>query len=144
MVLDQSRQRLYLVNQSANRVDILSTTTNSLIGNIPVGNGPLAAAISMDSRYLYVTNATSSTVSVIDLNAGSLGGVIQTVSGLAAPPQGVEVGADGRALISLGTTTATTTNSLVILDITQAAANQLTAVTTPPRPPHRRLFLPLP
>ncbi len=130
MILDESRQRLYLVNQDANRIDIFSTTTNSVIGNVSVGQGALAAAMSMDSAYLYVTNATSSTVSVIDLNTIS---VIQTFS-LPAAPQGIEVGADGRALISLGTTVATTTNTLVVLDRTQTGFNQLTAVLTPPPP----------
>jgi YVTN family beta-propeller protein len=132
VVLDEQRQRLYLVNQISNRVDILSTTTNSLIDNIPVGQGPLAAAISMDGAFLYVTNGASSTVSVIDLNGG---GVIQTVS-MPATPQGVEAGADGRVLVStLGTASGgTTSNTLIIFDPAQSAANQLTAVPTPPPP----------
>jgi len=132
VVPDESRQRLYLVNQSANRIDIFSTTTNSVIGNISVGQGPLAAAISMDSAYLYVTNAGNSTVSVIDLK-GSF--VAQTVS-VPTAPQGVEVGADGRALISaLGTASgATTVNTLYIFDRTQLPANQLVVVPTPAAP----------
>ncbi len=132
LVLDESRQRLYLVNQSANRVDIFSTTTNSVIGNISVGKGPLAAAMSMDTAYLYVTNAANSTVSVIDLNGGY---VAQTVT-MPAVPQGVAVGADGRALIStLGITSGTTMiDTLIIFDRTQAAANQLTVVQTPAAP----------
>ena len=132
VVPDESRQRMYLVNQSANRIDIFSTTTNSVIGNIPVGPGPLAAAMSMDAAYLYVTNATNSTVSVIDLKAGF---VAQTAA-LPAVPQGVAVGADGRALIStLGTISGTTSiNTLYIFDRTQFGANQLTVVPTPTAP----------
>src|ERR1700722_16366333 len=135
-VLDESRQQLYLVNQSGNRIDILSTSTNSIVGNIPVGQGPLSAAMSMDRNYLYVTNATSSSVSVIDLTGG---GVVQTVS-MPAIPQGGEVGADGRALVStLGTTVTsggvtTTTNTLLIFDRAQAATNQIVAIQTPPPP----------
>jgi len=132
VVLDESRQRLYLVNQNANRIDIFSTTTNSVVGNIAVGPGPQAAAMSMDAAYLYVTNATNSTVSVIDLKAGF---VTQNVY-LPAVPQGVEVGSDGRALIgTLGTTSGTTTvNTLIIYDRTQPTAAQLTAVPTPVPP----------
>ena len=124
MVLDESRQRLYLVNQSANRIDVFSTTTNSVVRNILVGPGPQAAAMSVDNAYLYVTNAGNSTVSVIDLS-GSF--VTQTVS-MPAVPQGVAVGADGRALIG------TAAGTLLILDRTQAAANQLTVVPTPAPP----------
>ena len=127
-VLDESRRLIYLVNQQANRVDLFSTSTNSVIGSIPVGNGPLAAALSPDNSLLYVTNGASATVSVIDL-AGQT--VIQTVS-TPAQPQGVEVGADGRALISTAGNNGA--NTLLIFDRTQVAANQLTAVVTPPPP----------
>src|SRR5579872_6655853 len=56
IVLDESRSRLYLVNQSANRVDIYDYAGGRLAGSIPVGTSPLAAAISMDGQYLYVSN----------------------------------------------------------------------------------------
>src|SRR5579863_1590682 len=72
IVLDESRHQLYLVNTAANRVDIFSTATNSVTGNIPVGQGPLAAAMTRDNNYLYVTNGTSTSVSVIDLTAGGV------------------------------------------------------------------------
>ena len=136
LVLDQSRQLLYLVNQSGNRVDVLDISTNAVVKSIAVGQGPVAAAMSMDSAFLYVTNAASASLSLIDLNSGY---VVQTVS-MPAAPQGVEVGSDGRALVStLGTTVTsggvtTTTNTLLIFDRTQTAANQLLAVQTPPPP----------
>ena len=138
IVLDQSRSKAYLVNTAANRIDILSTSTNLVIGNVPVGTAPLSAAMSMDNAYLYVTNSGTSTapstwsVSVIDLTAVA---VVQTIA-ISAQPQGVEVGADGRALVStLGTTSGTTTvNTLLIVDRTQPAASQVTAVQTPPPP----------
>ena len=95
MVLDLFRQRLYLVNSPANRVDVFSTSTDQLIGSIAVGRAPLAAAISMDAAALYVTNSTDKTLSVIDLGAQR---VTQTIS-MPATPQGVEVGYDGRVLI---------------------------------------------
>jgi YVTN family beta-propeller protein len=131
-VLDQSRSLLYLVNTTGNRIDMLSTVTNTVTGSITVGRGPLAAAMSMDNAYLYVTNSTDISLSVIDLNARM---VTQTVT-LPAAPQGVEVGSDGRALVTTaGTgTAALPANTLLIFDQTQPAGSQLTAVVTPPPP----------
>jgi YVTN family beta-propeller protein len=128
IVLDESRHVLYLVNEGGNRIDIVGTSTNAVSGNIPLGtgSGPLAAAMSPDNAYLYVTNGTSNTVSVIDLSGGT---VIQTVS-VPAQPQGIAVGADGRALIS----STNTTNPLLVFDRSQATTNQLTPVLTPPPP----------
>ena len=127
MVLDSFRQRIYLVNFSANRVDVFSTATNQLIGSIGVGRAPLAAAISMDAAALYVTNSTDKTVSVIDLGTQK---VTQTVS-MPATPEGVEVGADGRVLIS---TQSASSQTLLIFDPAQIAGQQLTTVITPPPP----------
>jgi YVTN family beta-propeller protein len=127
MVLDSFRQRLYLVNSSANRVDVFSTATNQLIGSIAVGRAPLAAAISMDAAALYVTNSADKTLSVIDLGMQR---VTQTVS-MPATPEGVEVGYDGRVLISTQSASAQT---LLIFDPAQIAGQQLTTVITPPPP----------
>jgi len=132
VVLDQTRGLLYLVNTSGNRVDVLNTSTNTVVNSIQVGLGPLAAAMSMDGAYLYVTNGTGLSVSVINLTTQAQ---TQVVS-LPAAPQGVEVGNDGRALITTAGTTSgtTTTNTLLIFDQTQTSGSQLTAVVTPPPP----------
>ncbi|MES1257688.1 MAG: hypothetical protein ABUS51_04630 [Acidobacteriota bacterium] len=129
VVLDESRHLLYLVNTAANRVDLFSTSTNSVIGNITVGTGPLAAAMSMDNAYLYVTNGGSLNVSVIDLN----GRFVARSFTVPAAPQGVEVGADGTALITTAGTTGGA-NTLLVYDASQSDAGQLTAVATPPPP----------
>jgi DNA-binding beta-propeller fold protein YncE len=134
MVLDESRGRLYLVNSNANRVDVYSYLDSRLMGSIPVGQTPLAAAMSMDNAFLYVTNNTSSTLSVIDLGNG-IGNIQQTIS-LPARPEGVEAGADGRVLISTGGTgTNNTANTLLIYDRNQANGQQVLAVPFPPPPP---------
>lgn len=132
VVLDESRGRLYLVNSSANRVDVYNYANNVMLGSIKVGVLPFAAAMSMDSHYLYVTNNGSSSLTVIDLGQG-IGQPTASVN-LPAKPEGVEVGADGRALISTQGTGSTTANVLFIYDQTQATASQLTAVTFPPPP----------
>lgn len=134
IVLDESRGRLYLVNSAANRVDVYSYADNALIGAIPVGQAPLAAAMSMDSAYLYVTNNSSSSLSVVDLGIG-IGNVSQTVT-LPGRPEGVEVGVDGRVLISTeGTGTNSLANTLVIYDRLQSSGQQVIAVQFPPPPP---------
>ncbi len=131
IVLDEARGYLYLVNNNANRVDIWSIAGNALLSSIPVGLTPLAAAMSLDGSFLYVTNQLSASISVIDLSKLA---VAQTVT-LPAKPEGVEVGGDGRALISTdGTGGNSAANTLMILDITQQSSQQLTAVQVPPPP----------
>ena len=102
-ILDEARGRIYLINQNANRVDVYSTVDKRVVQNIAVGSTPLAGAMSMEGDYLYVTNSGSSSMSVIDLRVGF---VSQTVS-LSAVPEGVEVGSDGRVLITTQGTSAT-------------------------------------
>ncbi|MCS7026131.1 MAG: hypothetical protein NZV14_15115 [Bryobacteraceae bacterium] len=132
IVLDETRGRLYLVNTAANRVDIFDYNEKRLIGSYPVGLQPLAAAISMDAKYLYVTNNAASTLSVIDLG---LELVTQTVT-LPARPEGVEVGADGRVLVSTqGTGVGNLNNTLLIFDPMQTQQNQVQPVQFPPPPP---------
>jgi YVTN family beta-propeller protein len=129
VVLDESRGRLYLVNQSAGRVDIYDYLGKRIAGTFPTGAGPVAAAISMDGNYLYVTNNTASSLTVIDL---ALGSVADTVS-LSVKPSGVEVGADGRVLMSTeGTSTTDTVESLLLYD--RAAGQQVTPVSFAPPP----------
>src|SRR5262245_32970671 len=62
VVLDEARGRLYLVNPAANRIDIYDYNVKSVVGTYGVGTNPIAAAISMDGTYLYVTNNGTSTL----------------------------------------------------------------------------------
>ncbi len=131
-VLDEMRGRLYLVNNAAARVDIFDYHGRSIVGSFGVGAQPLAAAISMDGRFLYVTNNGNSTLSVIDLELG----VTNQAVTLPARPEGVEVGADGRVLISTqGTGANNLNNTLLIFDPTQTQQNQVQPVQFPPPPP---------
>ena len=82
-IWDETRNRIYLINSAANRVDVLDTVTNKVSKNIRVGTFPLAGALSMDGAYLYVTNTQSASLSVIDLGNDS---VTTTVS-LPAKPE---------------------------------------------------------
>jgi DNA-binding beta-propeller fold protein YncE len=136
IVLDESRQRLYLVNTAANRIDIWDYSGKSVIGSITVGNRPLGAAMSVDDAFLYVANHDDSTLSVITLSSamGSQGAVSSTIS-LSAPPQGVEVELSGRVVICTdGTGTNNANNTLLVYDATQPSTSQVQAVTIPPPP----------
>ncbi len=134
IVLDEARGRLYLVNQNANRVEVWDYGTNSRVMNITVGRGPLSAAMSPDGHYLYVTNAGSqiapdSTLSVIDLGANQVSATVP----LPARPQGVEVGGDGRVLITtLGTGANNALNTLLLYDSKQTAQQILSIPVAPP------------
>jgi YVTN family beta-propeller protein len=132
IVLDESRQRLYLVNAPANRVDVWDYNAKQLLAPISVGLTPLSAAMSMDNAFLYVTNHDSSSLSVIDLNNSTPSS--SSVS-LPAKPQGVEVGADGRVLICTdGAGANSTVNTLLIYDGLQGTSGQVQAVAFPPAP----------
>lgn len=131
IVIDESRGRLYLVNNAANRVDVYDYNVKDIVASFAVGLQPLAAALSMDNNFLYVSNNGSSSISVVDLQ---LGLTLQTAA-LPARPEGVEVGSDGRVLISTqGTGVGNLNNTLLIFDRTQTTANQVQAVQFPPPP----------
>jgi YVTN family beta-propeller protein len=132
IVLDELRHRLYLVNSNANRIDVYDYEAKQVAGQIPVGTMPIAAAMSMDGAYLYVSNNSNASLSVISLANNS---VVQTVS-LPARPEGVEVGDDGRVLITTqGTGTNNAQNTLLLFDRNQQLAQQVLPVTFPPPPP---------
>ncbi len=130
MVLDEPRQRLYLVNFANNRIETYSIPEQRYLSPIEVGLQPVSAALSPDGQFLYVTNFGSSSLSVIDLG---LGGVSSTIS-LVAPPEGVAVGFDGRVLIStLGTGPVNNPqNTLLIFDPRQTGPAQVSVVPVPP------------
>jgi len=137
VILDQLRHVLYLVNNTTSQVLIFDYTTEQIVGAIPVGRSPIAGAISMDGAWLYVTsgatpNQTASgspLLNVIDLSSDT---VVASVV-LPSTPQGVEVGADGRALVSMLGTSATN-GVLAIFDQAQGSGQQLQPVTVPALP----------
>src|SRR4051794_34777275 len=141
VVLDELRHRLYLVSNSTSVVNIFDYTANRMVGSIPVGKSPIAAAMSMDGAYLYVTsgatpNQTASgspLLNVIDLASNR---VTQSVV-LPSIPQGVEVGNDGRALVAMmgtGIVNTVPQNTLAVFDRTLTTGQQLLPVTVPALP----------
>ncbi|HZL56128.1 MAG TPA: hypothetical protein VFC21_03560, partial [Bryobacteraceae bacterium] len=131
IVLDQSRSQLYLVNTAINAVDIYNIKTKLFQTSIQTDTQPVSAALSRDSRYLYVSAYTAAAVDVIDLNNGQ---VINRIT-LPTNPEGLAVGADGKVLITAVGTGTATTNTLLIFDAPGALAgngNALSAVPVPP------------
>jgi DNA-binding beta-propeller fold protein YncE len=129
-VLDELRHVLYLVNNKTNVVQIFDYTTNQMVGSIATDRTPLAGAISMDGAWLYVTCSGSTSLDVIDLSQNR---VVQTVQ-LPSVPQGVEVGVDGRALVSMvgsGVVSGIPQGTLSVFDRTQVSGQQLVPVTVP-------------
>jgi DNA-binding beta-propeller fold protein YncE len=133
VVLDESRHQMYVINNNTNLVYIFDYTTNLVVGSMSVGKTPLAGAMSMDGNWLYVTSSGNSSLNVIDLNRGQ---VVQTVA-LPSQPQGVEVGNDGRALVSMigtGVVSGVPQGTLAVFDQTQTGAAQLQFVNVPALP----------
>ena len=142
VVLDEPRHRLYLVYNNTSRVNIFDYTTNVVTGSISVGKSPMAAALSMDGGWLYVTSGATPTqtasgtplLNVIDLSQDR---VVQSVV-LPSIPQGVETGNDGRALVSMlgsGVVSGVPQNTLAVFDRTPHR-RPATAPGQRPGPPH--------
>src|SRR5262245_54602046 len=113
LVLDEGRGRLYLINSNLNRVQVYSIAQRAFLPSVTVGTRPLAGAISRDGKFLYVTSYDQASLNVIDLDRST---VTRRVS-LPANPEGVAVGADGRALITtIGTGPNNQFNTLLIYD----------------------------
>src|SRR6185295_5060340 len=141
IVLDEARGRLYLVNNSTSQVAVIDYATSTVIASFGVGKSPVAGAMSMDGHWLYVTSGAtpvqtasgSPLLNVIDLEKN------QVVSSVLLPsiPQGVEVGNDGRVLISMlgsGVVSGVPQNTLAVYDPNLSAGLQLLPVGVPALP----------
>lgn len=141
VVLDELRQRLYLVNNNNPAVQIFDYTTNTMVGSIQIGTRPISAAISMDGNWLYVASGVTTQqvasgtplLSIVDLSQGR---VVQTQS-LPSAPQGVEVGNDGRVLVSMlgsGVVSGVPQGTLGVFDRTQTSSSAFQLVSVPALP----------
>ncbi len=132
VVLDEARQKLYLVASSGNRVDVFSTQSKTFLTAIKTDAQPVSAAMSPDGKTLYVTAYSASTLNIVDLTKTTL--AVSTKVSLPASPEGVAVGGDGRVLIStVGNTGAQ--NVLLVYDPKAPTSNNLTNVAITPAAP---------
>ncbi len=136
LVLDNKRELLYLVRAVPyNRVDVFSTTQRRVIASIPTDANPLAAALSPDGNFLYVTCHDASSINVMDTRPATP--LIVSKISLPARPEGIAVGADGRVLITtIGSGAGNLLNTLLVYDpsVTEARSSLSTVPVAPPPP----------
>ena len=133
IVLDEPRNRLYLVNTARNRIEVYSIPQRRFLNPVTTEELPLAVAISRSGKFLYVTVHTAAGLLVIDLDTFN---VVNRIS-LPARPEGVAVGFDERVLIStVGTGAGNAQNVLVIYDPNagEASRSLSTVPVAPPAP----------
>ncbi|MER5430680.1 IPT/TIG domain-containing protein [Streptomyces sp. NPDC002588] len=117
VVLASDGSRLYVTDNAADAVTVISPATKAVVATIPVGVGPWGAAIAPDGGRLYVANSGDGSVSVIDTATDS---VIATVSGL-SDPVGLAVTPDGTRLYAACRGSDT-------VEVIDTATNQVSAV----------------
>jgi uncharacterized protein (TIGR03437 family) len=74
IVLDSARRQIYLANYGLNRIEIFDMQAQKFGTPISVGQQPKAMAMSTDNNLLYVANAGSEYVSIVDLTKGAVTG----------------------------------------------------------------------
>jgi uncharacterized protein (TIGR03437 family) len=133
IVLDEARNRLYLINTNRNQVEVYSIPQRRFLNPIPVEEMPLSGAMSRSGRFLYVTSHSVGALLIIDAES------LQVVNRVALParPEGVAVGFDERVLIStIGTGPNNVNNVLLIYDPSGGVTSQaVSAVAVTPPPP---------
>jgi len=136
LVLDNNRNLLYLVRGVPyNRIDVFSTTQRRVIASIPTDANPLAAALSPDGNFLYVTCHDAASINVMDTRPATP--VIVAKVSLPARPEGIAVGGDGRVLITtIGSGAGNLLNTLLVYDpsVTESGASLSTVPVAPPPP----------
>src|SRR5689334_21933810 len=105
LVIDEARRRLYVINTASNQVEVYATNVSPprQTNVIKTGATPLALALSpvrtnpATSRYLYVVCYDASSLDIFDLDSAAFS---RTTVTLAAKPEGVAVGFNGKVLVS--------------------------------------------
>jgi YVTN family beta-propeller protein len=87
-------QVAFVPDGGSSRVSVVDTTSNTVLGTIPVGAAPFGVAITPDGSKVYVGNQGSNTVSVIDAATYALVATIPVNIG----PSGMAITPDGKNL----------------------------------------------
>jgi uncharacterized protein (TIGR03437 family) len=80
LVWDNARKRVYIANTGLNRVEVFDARTQKLLAPIRAGQFPFTLALTPDGNTLYVANAGSETITIIDPDK------LQAVGNIAYPP----------------------------------------------------------
>jgi len=111
MTLNAAQTLLYVVNDQADTVDVIDTTSNAILETVPVlprgsvlpaalekykGANPNSVALSPDEKMLYVTDGNLNAVSVIALGAGNRGSKVVGLIPTGWYPTSVSFSGDGK------------------------------------------------
>ena len=88
VLLDASRDRLYVSTGRGGTVAVISLATRKLLAEVKVGARPWGIALSKDGRTLYTANGPSNDVSVVDTSSLR---VVKTIP-VGQSPWGVALG----------------------------------------------------
>ncbi|MCB8818126.1 YncE family protein [Desulfosporosinus shakirovi] len=77
MTIPTALNRVYVLNSSSNNVSVIDGISNTCIGNVIMGSGPLGIGVNPATNKIYVANFGSNNISVIDGNSNA---VITTIS----------------------------------------------------------------
>jgi len=131
ILLDEAHKYVYLVNSSANKIDVYSLQAKAFLSAIKTDGEPDSIAMSPDGNTLYATAYTGSVLDIIDLTKTTL--AVTSKISLPASPEGVAVGGDGRVLIS--TVGNSGSNVLLVYDPSQPSGKNLNNVPVTPAAP---------
>jgi uncharacterized protein (TIGR03437 family) len=103
VALDEVRGLLYIANFTANRIDVMSLASNTIITSINVAPQPSSISLSPNGRWLVTTHfgntlapaSPTNALTLIDLSGNN---TIQTFA-LGNPPLGAAFGIDNKALV---------------------------------------------
>ena len=136
LALDEPRGVLYIANFTANRIEVMSLSNNTIQTSINVAAQPSSLALSPDDRFLVIAHfgnaappaSSNNAVTVIDLTSNGK----QTFA-LASAPLGVAFGIDGQALV-------VTSTDFLLLDPASGTTEELGTIAgvvanTLPQPP---------
>ncbi len=87
LTIPSAVNQIYVANSSSNKVSVINGETNTLIGTVKVGSGPMGVSVNPATNRIYVTNQGSNNVAVID---GFSNVVIATIM-VGVSPEGVDV-----------------------------------------------------
>jgi YVTN family beta-propeller protein len=91
---NRSAPRFYYADNFGNRLGIFDTSNNSFTATTPVGTRPRRLTFSPDGKKIYVVNAGSNTVSVVDVATFAVTNTITLPPG--GNPYGIAVTSDGK------------------------------------------------
>jgi YVTN family beta-propeller protein len=128
-----SADDLLVANFSSDSVSVINTSTNAVVGPaIPVGDEPMAIAITPDGSRAYVANQGSDTVSVIDVPTRTTVGPpipVPEVGAIAASPDGANIYVISGSFVRTIDTFTNTVDAVGLFDMTFPSGTLGIAVT---------------